>query len=142
MHITDYGLWFYCVEEDVYFDKPEEFIAYMKNAYGLEELKIIAEQSSTDGTSGFISRSCDILYNGKDIDNSLKMKYMPKVDGVMIETNRAKNILNSECYAQISDQFNIMQVQKQQNRLGQALILNYRGARSFQREGLVTPTAR
>jgi hypothetical protein len=136
MHITDYGLWFYCVEEGVYFDKPEEFIAYMQSTYGLEELKIIAEQESTDGTSGFINRSCDILYNGSDIDTCLKMKYMPKIDGVSIETNRAKKILESECLNLIADHFNIMKVQKQQNRLGQALVLNYRGACGLQREGL------
>lgn len=140
MHITDYGLWFYCVEEGVYFDRPEEFIAYMHSTYGLEELKIIAEQESSDGTSGFINRSCDITYNGSDIDTSLKMKYMPKTDGVIIETHRAKKILDSECLNQIADHFNIMKVQKQQNRLGQALILSYRGAYGLQRESLpVTP---
>lgn len=139
MHITDYGLWFYCIEEGVYFDKPEEFVAYMQSTYGSEELRIIAEQEAGDGTSGFIHRSCDILYNGSDIDTCLKMKYMPKIDGVSIETNRAKKILESECVNEIADHFSIMKVQKQQNRLGQALILSYRGAYSLQRES--PPTA-
>lgn len=142
MNITDYGLWFYCVEEGVYFDKPEEFIAYMRCTYGIEELKIIAEQGVTDGTSGFITRSCDICYNGADIDTSLKMKYMPKINGVSIETNRAKKILDSECYNLISDHFNIMQVQKQQNRLGQSLVMNYRDPSVFQRESLPVSASR
>lgn len=142
MHITDYGLWFYCIEEGMSFDKPQEFIKYMMNTYGKEELQIIAEQEANDGTYGFITRSCDICYNGSDVDNSLKLKYMPRIGAITLETNRAKRILDSECYNLISDMFNIMQVQKQQNRLGQALILNYRQPAVFQRESLITEVAR
>lgn len=136
MHITDYGLWYYCVEEGIFFEKPEEFISYMEKTYGLEELTIIAEQGSTDGTAGFIVKSCDICYNGKDVDTSLKMKYMPKINGMSLETRRAKKIIDSECYNIISDQFSVMQVQKQQNRLGVALVMNYREPLVFQRESL------
>lgn len=125
MRITDYGLWFYCIEEGIFFNMPKEFTTYMQSTYKPEELEALTDQA-IPGTSGYITRSCDIVYNGSDIETCLKMRYLPKIKGIMIETNRAKKILESECYKDIIKCFKVMSVKKQQNKLGQALVLSYR----------------
>ena len=115
MHITDYGLWFYCAEEDMYFEDPKEYIAHVAS-------KPLADEQIC------LKNICSIVYNGDTIRTGAPIKYYPEGQRLSIEINRAKSIKDAQLLEELDRRFNLTKIYQARDRLGQTLILQYRMA--------------